>query len=62
MLLTEDEIKKVKVSVTYLDDALARSGYVTVSLNDKEYFKENIYKREKSKVILTKIFDFFHIF
>ncbi len=62
MLLTEDEIKKVKVSVTYLDDALARSGYVTVSLNDKEYFKENIYKREKSKGILTKIFDFFHIF
>lgn len=62
MLLTEDEIKKVKVNVTYLDDALARAGYVTVSLNDKEYFKESIYKREKSKSILARIFDFFNIF
>ncbi|MCH5166613.1 MAG: D-alanyl-D-alanine carboxypeptidase [Erysipelotrichales bacterium] len=64
MLLLNSEIKKVKVDVYYTSDARNRAGYVTVSLNGVEYFKENIYKREKkvntlSKVkdILTKLFN-----
>lgn len=44
MLLTDDEIKKVQIEVQKVDDSTNRLGYVTVSLEDEIYFKENIYK------------------
>lgn len=59
MLLKEDEIKKVKTEVTYIDDVLSRVGYVTVSLDGETYYKEPIYIREKKKSILARIKDFF---
>ena len=62
MLLLDSEIKDVDVKVTYLSDALNRAGYVEVSLKGKVYIKENIYKREKEKSILTRIRDFFKLF
>ena len=62
MLLLDSEIKDVDIKVTYLSDALNRAGYVEVSLKGKVYIKENIYKREKEKSILTRIRDFFKLF
>lgn len=59
MLLLDSEIKKVKVSVNYTNDAINRVGYVTVSLDGKEYYRENIYVREAKENILTKIKLFF---
>lgn len=44
MLLTDDEIKRIKIEVKKIDDSTNRLGYVTVSLDDEIYFKENIYK------------------
>lgn len=62
MLLTNDEIKKVKVEVNYIDDALSRKGYVTVSLDGVKYFNEPIYKREKKSSLLSRIKSFFDFF
>lgn len=62
MLLLNNEIKKVKVEVEYIDDALSRKGYVTVSLDGHVYFKEPIYKREKKKSLLSRIKSFFNLF
>lgn len=47
MLLTDEEIKSVQIEVTNVDDSTNRLGYVTVSLDDEVYFKENIYKKEE---------------
>lgn len=49
MLLKDDEIDKVIVDVVYTDDVTSRVGYVTVSLDNQIYFKENIYSIEKTK-------------
>lgn len=62
MLLTDSEIKKVKVSVNYTNDAVNRIGYVSVTLDGKEYYRENIYAREynfltKIKLFFTSIFN-----
>lgn len=63
MLLTDSEIKKVKVDVTYTNDAKSRVGYVEVSLDGKVYFKEDIFIREKKKNILARIKEsFFSLF
>lgn len=62
MLLTNDEIKDIKLEVTYIDDALERKGFVTVSLDGTEYFKEPIYKREKKSNLLSRIKSFFKLF
>lgn len=59
MLLLDSEIKKVKVSVNYTNDATNRVGYVTVSLNGREYYRENIYVREEKENIFSKIKHFF---
>lgn len=59
MLLLDSEIDKVKVDVYYTSDAKSRAGYVTVSLDGVEYFKESIYKRTKKTNIFTKIKNFF---
>lgn len=49
MLLTDAEIDDVKVEIVKTNDAIDRMGYVTVSLNDNEYFRENIYLQEEEK-------------
>lgn len=61
MLLNDNEIDKVSVEVTYTNDAIDRIGYVTVSLNDNEYYKENVYMiEEKGKLsFLDKVKKFF---
>lgn len=59
MLLLDSEINKVKVNVNYTNDAISRVGYVTVSLDGKEYYRTNIYAREKGESLLTKIKLFF---
>lgn len=65
MLLNDSEIPKVKINVTYTNDAIDRIGYVTVTLNDEEYHRQNIYAYkntkkvsffDKIKRILTNIF------
>lgn len=59
MLLLDSEINKVNVSVNYTDDATNRVGYVTVSLDGKEYYRANIYERQQSENIISKIKLFF---
>jgi D-alanyl-D-alanine carboxypeptidase len=62
MLLSDSEIDKVNVNVTYTNDAIDRIGYVTVSLDNKEYYRENIYLIENSSTnesLLSKIKKFF---
>ena len=49
MLLTDTEIDDVKVEIVKTNDAIDRMGYVTVSLNDHDYFRENIYLQEEEK-------------
>ena len=60
MLLTEDEIKKVKVDVTYTNDIRSRSGYVTVSLNNKTYYQEDFFLRKEKKNVMSVISNFFY--
>lgn len=55
MLLTDDEIKRIKIEVNKIDDSTNRIGYVTVSLDDEEYFKENIYKITEENKTPTKL-------
>ena len=60
MLLKDSEINKVEVDVVYTDDVTDRVGYVNVSLNDKVYFKEDIYlmtEKDKKHSIFSKIKD-----
>lgn len=49
MLLNDDEINKVKVEVIYTDDVTNRLGYVEVSLEDKVYFREDIFIKEQQE-------------
>lgn len=49
MLLTDDEIENVEIDVVYTDDVTKKVGYVTVSLNDLVYYKEDIYILEQEK-------------
>ncbi len=54
MLLTDAEIKKVQIEVQKVDDLTNRLGYVTISLDDEVYIKENVYKMsEKVQVKLS---------
>lgn len=54
MLLTDDEIKKIKIEVKKIEDSTNRLGYVTVSLDDEVYFKENVYKIDENSKDNTK--------
>lgn len=54
MLLTDDEIKRIKIEVKKIDDSTNRLGYVTVSLDDEVYFKENVYKIDENSKDNTK--------
>ena len=59
MLLTEEEYKNIKIDVIYTNDILNRVGYVTISLDDKIYIKEDIFIKEiPKKSILDKIKQF----
>lgn len=51
MLLNDSEIPKVKINVTYTNDAIDRIGYVTVTLNDEEYHRQNIYENKNTKKV-----------
>lgn len=60
MLLLDSEIDDVKVEIIKTNDALNRVGYVSVSLDGVEYYRENIYpipqKTKKSFVYKIKKF------
>ena len=50
MSLSKDEYSKIKTTINYYDNnATNIVGSLTVSLNGKEYFKENIYVKEPKK-------------
>lgn len=50
MSLSKDEYGKIKTTINYYDNnATNIVGSLTVSLNGKEYFKENIYIKEPKK-------------
>lgn len=50
MSLSKDEYSKIKTTINYYDNnATNIVGSLTVSLNGKEYFKENIYIKEPKK-------------
>ncbi len=49
MLLNDSEIPKVKIEVVKTNDALDRMGYVVVSLDGNEYYRENIYLEKKEE-------------
>lgn len=51
MLLIDDEIKNVQIELTKIEDSTNRLGYVTVSIDDQVYFKENVYKITKDEEI-----------
>lgn len=55
MLLTDDEIKRIKIEIKEIDDSTNRLGYVIVSLDDEVYFKENIYKITDQNKKATKL-------
>lgn len=61
MLLRDSEIDDVKVEVVTTNDAIDRVGYVTVSLNNVEYYRENIYliPEETRKSFFYKVKKFF---
>lgn len=52
MLLTEEEYKNIKIDVNYINDSLKRIGYVTISLDDEIYIKEDIYNIEEKELSL----------
>ena len=51
MLLTDDEIKRVKEEVIYTDDVSNRLGYVEVSLDDVVYYREDIFIDELEETL-----------
>ncbi len=62
MLLTDDEINKVKVEMIYTDDITNRLGYVEVKLDDKVYFREDVFIKEQEEEELSlwdKVKNFF---
>lgn len=61
MLLRDSEIDDVKVEVITTNDAIDRVGYVTVSLNGVEYYRENIYliPEDTRKSFFYKVKKFF---
>lgn len=54
MLLKKDELKKVKINIYETNDAINRYGYISVSLDNKEYYKENLIKCENKDNIIKK--------
>lgn len=57
MSLTKDEYKKLKKEIIYFDDNASNIiGKVKVSLNDKEYFNEDIYIKKEVKEVKLSFF------
>lgn len=57
MSLTKDEYKKLKKEIIYYDDNASNIiGKVKVSLNDKEYFTEDIYIKKEVKEVKLNFF------
>lgn len=57
MSLTKDEYKKLKKEIIYYDDNASNIiGKVKVSLNDKEYFIEDIYIKKEVKEVKLNFF------
>ena len=57
MSLTKDEYKKIKKEIIYYDDNASNIiGKVKVSLNDKEYFTEDIYIKKEVKEVKLNFF------
>lgn len=57
MSLTKDEYKKLKKEIIYYDDNASNIiGKVKVSLNDKEYFTEDIYIKKEVKEVKLSFF------
>ena len=57
MSLTKDEYKKLKKEIIYYDDYASNIiGKVKVSLNDKEYFTEDIYIKKEVKEVKLNFF------
>ena len=57
MSLTKDEYKKLKKEIIYYDDNASNIiGKVKVSLNDKEYFNEDIYIKKEVKEVKLNFF------
>ena len=57
MSLTKDEYKKLKKEIIYYDDNASNViGKVKVSLNDKEYFTEDIYIKKEVKEVKLNFF------
>ncbi len=54
MLLTDKELKNIKIEVQKIDDSTNRLGYAIISLDDEVYFKENVYKITQDKEIKSK--------
>lgn len=54
MLLTDKELKDIKIEVQKIDDSTNRLGYAIISLDDEVYFKENVYKITQDKEIKSK--------
>lgn len=54
MLLTDKELKDIKIEVQKIDDSTNRLGYAIISLDDEVYFKENVYKITQDKEIKPK--------
>lgn len=48
MLLTNEEKKNINIEFHKTNDAIKREGYVTVSLNGNEYYRDNVYKKVKN--------------
>lgn len=49
MLLSDDEIDKISIEITYTNDAIDRLGFVSVLLDGNEYYRENIYVIESEE-------------
>lgn len=57
MSLTKDEYKRLKKEIIYYDDNASNIiGKVKVSLNDKEYFTEDIYIKKEVKEVKLNFF------
>ena len=55
MSLTKEEYSKIETTINYYNNNVTNIvGNITVSLNGKEYFKENIYIKEPKKEIELK--------
>lgn len=50
MSLTKDEYKRIKKEISYYDNSASKViGKISVSLDGKEYFSEDIYIKDRVK-------------